>query len=249
MRRDPHYLQAVPPHSEEAFAADHSSITTSNCNSTTAASSAAVQQSSDSSLLCDPAHRAYLTPHSPKPVQPTQPTKPDADIDPFEHELRGFDVPAAQVHGYNLSRNPHRASVDDENLDEDEEHSEELQLFPGTGHSNLFISEVAKAMHAAADANLLTNLSLLQSTDPFIATNYLKTGNRMPLMVDEDDPEGRIGSKRKGAQSDARLIQGTAKRARGLGASEAGFGAPVRRGATSGSRASGKTKGRMKAIA
>lgn len=78
---------------------------------------------------------------------------------------------------------------------------------------------------------------------------YLETGNRMPLMVDEDDPEGRIGSKRKGAQSDARLIQGTAKRARGLGASEAGFGAPVRRGATSGSRASGKTKGRMKAIA
>ncbi|KAG1827767.1 hypothetical protein EV424DRAFT_1537147 [Suillus variegatus] len=90
-------------------------------------------KSSDSSLLCDPAHRAYLTPHSPKPVQPTQPTKPDADIDPFEHELRGFDVPAAQVHGYNLSRNPRRASVDDENLDEDEEHSEELQLFPGSG--------------------------------------------------------------------------------------------------------------------
>ncbi|KAG2048569.1 hypothetical protein BDR06DRAFT_1012928 [Suillus hirtellus] len=90
-------------------------------------------QSSDLSLLRDPAHWAYLTPHSPKPVQPTQPPKPDADVDPFKHELRGFDVPAAQVHGYNLSRNPRCASVDDKNPDEDEEHSEGLQLFPGSG--------------------------------------------------------------------------------------------------------------------
>ncbi|KAG1895212.1 uncharacterized protein F5891DRAFT_1194419 [Suillus fuscotomentosus] len=78
---------------------------------------------------------------------------------------------------------------------------------------------------------------------------YLDTGNRMPLMVDDDDPEGRIGSKRKGAQSDARFIQGATKRARGPGASEAGFGAPVRRGAICGTRISGKTKGKMKAIA
>ncbi|KAG1864598.1 hypothetical protein C8R48DRAFT_672643 [Suillus tomentosus] len=52
---------------------------------------------------------------------------PDPNID------IGFDVPATQVHGYNLSLNPRHASVDDENLDEDEEHSEESQLFPGSG--------------------------------------------------------------------------------------------------------------------
>lgn len=80
------------------------------------------------------------TPPSPKPVprpiqpvQPTQPIIPDADIDPFEHEPMGFDVPAAQVHGYDLSPEPRHASVDDESLDEDDEHGEESQLFPGSG--------------------------------------------------------------------------------------------------------------------
>jgi hypothetical protein len=45
----------------------------------------------------------------------------------------GFDVPAAQVHGYDLSPEPRHASVDDESLDEDDEHGEESQLFPGSG--------------------------------------------------------------------------------------------------------------------
>jgi hypothetical protein len=75
---------------------------------------------------------------------------------------------------------------------------------------------------------------------------YLETGNRMPLLVDDNDFEGRIVSKRK-AQSDARSIDGSTKRARGPGASEAGFGAPARRGTASGTWASGKSK--MKAIA
>lgn len=80
------------------------------------------------------------TPPSPKPVsrpiQPVQPIQsiiPDADIDPFEHEPIGFDAPAAQVHGYDLSPEPLQASVDDESLDEDDEHGEESQLFPGSG--------------------------------------------------------------------------------------------------------------------
>ncbi|KAG1842405.1 hypothetical protein DFJ58DRAFT_732082 [Suillus subalutaceus] len=68
---------------------------------------------------------------------------------------------------------------------------------------------------------------------------YLKTGNRMLLLVDEDDSEGCIESKRKAAQSEA-LVPRATKRARGLGASEAGFGAPVR--VTHGRRTSGKTK-------
>lgn len=83
------------------------------------------------------------TPPSPKPVprpiqpvqpvQPMQPIIPDADIDPFEHEPIGFAAPAAQVHGYDLSPEPRRTSVDDESLDEDDEHGEESQLFPGSG--------------------------------------------------------------------------------------------------------------------
>ncbi|KAG1794850.1 plasma-membrane choline transporter-domain-containing protein [Suillus plorans] len=84
-----------------------------------------------------------FTPPSPKPVarpiqpaqpvRPIQPTIPDADIDPFEHEPIGFDAPAAQIHGYDLSPEPRHASVDDESLDEDDEHGEESQLFPGSG--------------------------------------------------------------------------------------------------------------------
>ncbi|KAG1761545.1 plasma-membrane choline transporter-domain-containing protein [Suillus occidentalis] len=80
------------------------------------------------------------TPPSPKPapraIQPVQPIQsiiPDADIDPFEHEPIGFDAPAAQVHGYDLFPEPRHASVDDESLDEDDEHGEESQLFPGSG--------------------------------------------------------------------------------------------------------------------
>jgi hypothetical protein len=71
---------------------------------------------------------------------------------------------------------------------------------------------------------------------------YLEMGNRMPLLVDEDDSEGCIGSKRMAAQSEAQLLRRATKRSRGLGASEAGFGAPVRGRVTSGRRGSGKMK-------
>ncbi|KAG1756897.1 plasma-membrane choline transporter-domain-containing protein [Suillus paluster] len=67
------------------------------------------------------------------PIQLLQPTIPDADIDPFEHEPLGFDAPAGQVQGYDLSPKPRRASLDEESLDEDDEHGEESQLFPGSG--------------------------------------------------------------------------------------------------------------------
>ncbi|KAG1744732.1 hypothetical protein EDB19DRAFT_1906444 [Suillus lakei] len=72
--------------------------------------------------------------------------------------------------------------------------------------------------------------------------HYLRMGNCMPLLVDEDDAEGCIGSKRKAAQSEAQLLRRATKCSRGLGASEAGFGVPVHGGATCRTWGSGKTK-------
>jgi hypothetical protein len=66
-------------------------------------------------------------------VEPIQPTVSDADIDPFEHEPLGFDSRAEQVSGYDVSPEHHRASVDEESLDGEDETGEESQLFPGSG--------------------------------------------------------------------------------------------------------------------
>ncbi|KAG2045333.1 hypothetical protein BDR03DRAFT_33624 [Suillus americanus] len=80
---------------------------------------------------------------------------------------------------------------------------------------------------------------------------YLETGNRMPLLVDDDGDEERVGSKRKAAKThpDASHIGGSTKRARGPGASEAGLGAPILLPQTGGSGTRGSKKAKSKAKA
>lgn len=69
--------------------------------------------------------------HTVEPIR--RPTASETDIDPFEHEPIGFDSPAEQVSGYDVSAEHRRASLDEESLDGDDENGEESQLFPGSG--------------------------------------------------------------------------------------------------------------------